>query len=142
MTLVVAQQKGTTIAVVSDTGVSEHGMRLPPAKQVPKICIINPNLANPNLAVAFAGNPDLATQSLLSFPKGGLFTYMSMSASCAAVGSIATCAAAMRAFQGWFRCRLGIANMMACRITSRSLRGSVSSQAMISGDVGSVTAPI
>jgi hypothetical protein len=65
-----------------------------------------------------------------------------ISASCAAFGFIAVWAAAMRAFQEWFRCNVGMANIMACKVTSRSVRGSVSSQARISGEVGSVTAPI
>src|SRR5258708_8198483 len=63
MSLVVAQQKGSVIAIVSDTGVIEHGKRLPPEKQIPKIAIVNPELA-----IAFAGSPDLAKRHIDSFP--------------------------------------------------------------------------
>jgi hypothetical protein len=36
MTLVVARQKSNVIAIVSDTGVMEHGAQLPPEQQIPK----------------------------------------------------------------------------------------------------------
>jgi len=49
---------------VSDTGIVEHGAQLPPSKQLPKICILHPDLA-----VGFAGSPDLAVRYLRAFPK-------------------------------------------------------------------------
>ena len=64
MTLVVAQKKGGVIAAVSDAGVMEHGERLSPAKCIPKICILTPDLA-----VAFAGNPDLAKHYINKYQK-------------------------------------------------------------------------
>jgi hypothetical protein len=59
LTLVVAQQKGRIISAVSDTGVMEHGVPLPPAQQIPKLCVLSPDVA-----VGFAGNPDLARRAI------------------------------------------------------------------------------
>lgn len=64
MTLVVSKLKGAVIGAVSDTGVVEHAVRLGPDKQLPKICILNPDLA-----VGFAGSPDLALRYLEQFPR-------------------------------------------------------------------------
>jgi hypothetical protein len=65
MSLILAQQKRKVIAAVSDTGITEHGKQLPRARHIPKICIVHPDLA-----VAFAGNPDLAKRYLHGFPAG------------------------------------------------------------------------
>jgi 20S proteasome alpha/beta subunit len=54
MTLVVAQRKKGIISAVSDTGITEHDAPLSLEKNVPKICIITPDLA-----VGFAGSPEL-----------------------------------------------------------------------------------
>ena len=59
MTLVVAQKKGAILSVVSDTGVSQNGARLPPDKHMPKICVLSPDFA-----VGFAGSPELALEAI------------------------------------------------------------------------------
>ena len=64
LTLVIAHQKGGIIALVSDTGVIEHCVALGPDRQVPKICIINRDLA-----IGFAGDPDLANKYLRCLAK-------------------------------------------------------------------------
>ena len=65
MTLVVAQRVGSLIAVVSDTGVMKHGERLPFEQGIPKIGILTRDLA-----VAFAGDPDLAKLHIRCLPEG------------------------------------------------------------------------
>ena len=65
MTLVVVQQKGAVISAVSDTGVIEHNQKRPFNQQVPKICILAPDLA-----VGFAGQPDLSLSYLQQYPAG------------------------------------------------------------------------
>src|SRR5690242_3021118 len=72
MTLVVAKQKGHIIAVVSDTGITKQGARLGPESLLPKICILTPDIA-----VAFAGEPDLAVRYLNAFPRTSPPTYRS-----------------------------------------------------------------
>lgn len=72
MTLVVAKQRGDIIAVVSDTGIAKQGARLGPENQLPKICILTPDIA-----VAFAGEPDLAVRYLNAFPRTPAPTYRS-----------------------------------------------------------------
>ena len=63
MTLVFAQKKGNVTAIVSDTGITKFTKRLSPERCTPKICILTPDLA-----VAFAGDPDLAKRSINSLP--------------------------------------------------------------------------
>jgi hypothetical protein len=46
----------------------EHGKQFPPEKQVPKICILTPDLT-----VAFAGNPDLSERYLNDFPESASY---------------------------------------------------------------------
>lgn len=72
MTLVVARQKGSIIAVVADTGISKQGVNLGPEQQLPKICILTPDIA-----VAFAGEPDLAVRYLNAFPRTPAPSYRS-----------------------------------------------------------------
>jgi hypothetical protein len=72
MTLVVASRKRSVIAAVSDTGIVEHGRRLPPEQRLPKICILDRNLA-----VGFAGSPELAVRYLREFPQGDQRTFRS-----------------------------------------------------------------
>lgn len=62
MSLVVGQEKGGIVALVSDTGVVEHGVQLPPKQCRPKIC-----LCGPDIAVGFAGSPELAAKALQRF---------------------------------------------------------------------------
>jgi hypothetical protein len=64
MTLVVAKKKGDVLSLVSDTGISLNGQQLGPDKQIPKICILNDNLA-----VGFAGSPELAKEAIEATPK-------------------------------------------------------------------------
>lgn len=73
MTLVVARKSGSVISVVSDTGVTEHDVRLPPERCIPKMAILTPDLA-----VAFAGNPQLATRAINAFPRSAAPTYRSI----------------------------------------------------------------
>jgi hypothetical protein len=70
MTLIVAQQKNGVIAVVSDTGITEHERSLGYDRQIPKICIVTPDLA-----VAFAGSSDLGIRYLENFPPMLNFPY-------------------------------------------------------------------
>jgi hypothetical protein len=65
MTLVVAQKKGTIISAVSDTGVSQNDMPLDRRSHLPKIAIVSRDLA-----VAFAGSPELALQAMASLDPG------------------------------------------------------------------------
>ncbi len=62
MSLVVARKIGSVIAAVGDTGISAHGMPLPAENGRPKITILNADLA-----VAFAGDPDLASRVIDDF---------------------------------------------------------------------------
>jgi len=62
MTLVYAQQVGTTISVVSDTGVTDGDVRVQKEHEAPKIVILNPDLC-----VGFAGGVDLAHRYLRGF---------------------------------------------------------------------------
>lgn len=48
---------------MSDTGIVEREIRLPAARQIPKTCILSPDLA-----VAFSGSIDLAIRYLRDFP--------------------------------------------------------------------------
>ena len=64
MTLVVGRQKGSVISIVSDTGVTEHGVKLGPQHHLPKICVITHDLA-----IAFAGSSDLAKRYINEFPR-------------------------------------------------------------------------
>ncbi len=70
MTLVVACLKNGIIAAVSDTGVTEHDQALSPERQIPKICIVTPDLA-----VAFAGASELAIRYLENFPPIAIEPY-------------------------------------------------------------------
>jgi hypothetical protein len=65
MTLVIAQKKGAIISAVSDTGVTENGLPLPPERGLPKIAI-----HSPDLAVGFAGNPELALEAIAALSRG------------------------------------------------------------------------
>lgn len=65
MTLVVAQRKKAIISAVSDTGITEHGIQLPPERHIPKICILTRELA-----VGFAGSPELALRCFAEFDRG------------------------------------------------------------------------
>jgi hypothetical protein len=117
----------------------ERARAQPPGRPVPEI---SPALARLTIEHVLHG-PTASQPASSSFSRlARLRAAVNTSASCEAFGLIEACAAAMRAFQEWFRCNVGIANIMACKVTSCSLSGKVSSQAMISGDVGSVTAPI
>lgn len=62
MSLVVGQEKGGIVALVSDTGVVEHDVQLPPQQHCPKICV-----CGPDVAVGFAGSPELAAAALRRF---------------------------------------------------------------------------
>jgi hypothetical protein len=62
LTLVVAQQKGTVIAAVCDTGITRAGMQLGPREQQPKVCILSKNIA-----LGFSGSPDLAATQIGNF---------------------------------------------------------------------------
>jgi len=70
MTLVVGKQKGKILALVSDTGIEHNGERLGFDQQIPKIAILNKNLA-----VAFAGSQDLAINAIKMAPKHEAATY-------------------------------------------------------------------
>jgi hypothetical protein len=72
MSLVVARMNGSVIAVVGDTGITAHDMPLPAAKWRPKIAILSPDLA-----VAFAGDPDLAASAIDSFGDRGKQNFQS-----------------------------------------------------------------
>jgi hypothetical protein len=50
------------LAAVSDTGITEHDVQLPPDRYLPKLCILNRDLA-----VGFAGSSELATRYLMTF---------------------------------------------------------------------------
>jgi hypothetical protein len=67
MTLVVVRQRRDIISAVCDTGIIEHGMQLSADKHVPKLCILTPHIA-----IAFAGNPDLALKYLSNFSESFL----------------------------------------------------------------------
>ncbi|MGB8278171.1 MAG: hypothetical protein WCF20_09635 [Methylovirgula sp.] len=67
MTLVFAQKKKTIISAVSDTGITEHGAQLQPEKNIPKICILTPDLA-----VGFAGSSELALRCFAGFDRMAL----------------------------------------------------------------------
>jgi hypothetical protein len=64
MTLVVVQKKGTILNAVSDTGISQNGMPLPPDQHQPKLCVLSPSLA-----VGFAGSPELALEAIAGVPR-------------------------------------------------------------------------
>ena len=64
MTLIVARQKGSRIAIVSDTQLSLHGNALPPLNGILNSCL----LAN-GICVSFAGSPELATREIWEFSK-------------------------------------------------------------------------
>jgi len=73
MTLVVAKKKGEVLSLVSDTGISLNGEQLGPDKQIPKLCILDRNLA-----VGFSGSSDLALRAIRAAPKDGAATYRSV----------------------------------------------------------------
>jgi hypothetical protein len=64
MTLVVARQSGNTIVLVSDTGITNLGERVSRDKFIPKITIIHPDIA-----VGFAGDPDLGLRAITTAPS-------------------------------------------------------------------------
>jgi hypothetical protein len=64
MTLVVSRKIGNTIALVSDTGISHLGQRVSRDKFIPKITIIHPDIA-----VGFAGDPDLGLRAITTAPS-------------------------------------------------------------------------
>src|SRR5450631_952372 len=64
MTLVVARKKGATLSLVLDTGISLNGAQLPPELQMPKVAILNSNLA-----VGFSGSPELALRAIDAAPS-------------------------------------------------------------------------
>ena len=68
MTLIVARRSGNTIALVSDTGISHHGQKLDPKQFVPKITIINPDVA-----VEFAGSAELGIRAVTSVPSSSSY---------------------------------------------------------------------
>ncbi|MFT4117475.1 hypothetical protein [Bradyrhizobium sp.] len=70
MTLVVAQKKGICISLVSDTGVTSNGVQLGLEHHLPKVCILNSQLA-----VGFAGASELAVQAIAAFPREVSPTY-------------------------------------------------------------------
>jgi len=73
MTLVVARKKGKVLSLVSDTGISLNGEQLGPDKQIPKLCILDRNLA-----VGFSGSSDLALRAIQAAPKDRAATYRSV----------------------------------------------------------------
>ena len=64
MILVVAQKKGHIISAVSDTGVCQNDTPLPPEGHLPKISVISPDLA-----IGFAGSPELALEAISTFNR-------------------------------------------------------------------------
>ena len=64
MTLVVAKKKGSILALVSDTGIELQGQQLAVNQHLPKIAILNKQLA-----VAFAGSSELALAAIAAAPK-------------------------------------------------------------------------
>jgi hypothetical protein len=70
MTLVVAKKKGSVLGLVSDTGIEFHGQQLAVNQHLPKIAILNTQLA-----VAFAGSSELALAAIAAAPKQASATY-------------------------------------------------------------------
>lgn len=70
MTLVVAKKKGNIVAMVCDTGIELHGQRLAINQHLPKLAILNKQLA-----VAFAGSSELALAAIAAAPKRETATY-------------------------------------------------------------------
>src|SRR3978361_1454285 len=64
MTLVAARLQDGIISAVSDTAISFKEEHYKPEKQVPKLCILSPDLA-----VGFAGEPTVAIEALTNFPQ-------------------------------------------------------------------------
>ena len=65
MTLVVARLKDGVISAVSDTGISFNEKVFRPEQQIPKLCILSPDLA-----VGFAGDSKAGIDALSAFPHG------------------------------------------------------------------------
>jgi hypothetical protein len=68
MTLIVGRTSGQTVAIVSDTQITEHDMRLPVGKGVVKSYML------PGICVSFSNSPELAAKDIVRFlqeyPKG------------------------------------------------------------------------
>ena len=67
------EKEGQGSSLVSDTGISLNGEQLGPDKQIPKLCILDRNLA-----VGFSGSSDLALRAIRAAPKDGAATYRSV----------------------------------------------------------------